>query len=273
SKKSNSKNTGYYQRVAKALDIYFKHKQITQISYQDCEDFQLHLLNNKRLNKKTINNYTCYASRMFDYAIKIGLISQNPFKLLSSFKISKDQKSPKDNFSMDELVKIFKTDKKELKDYMAFALHTGLRLSEIWSLDESSVSERDGIKFIKVQTAKQKGGDVKFRELPIHKNIYRLSDMKWLTKIKRGKSDCNYFGKRLNKHIHAVLPDSNVSFHRLRANFASAIKNYSLENGFTDVTSVLLGHATDLATDVYAKDISLKAKLKAMNGLNIFSNL
>lgn len=55
---------------------------------------------------------------------------------------------------MDELVKIFKTDKKKLRYYMAFALHTGLRLSEIWSLDKSSVSERDGIKFIKVQTAK-----------------------------------------------------------------------------------------------------------------------
>ena len=54
SKKSNSKNGGYSQRVAKVLDIYFKHKQITQISYQDCEDFQLHLLNNKKLNKKTI---------------------------------------------------------------------------------------------------------------------------------------------------------------------------------------------------------------------------
>ena len=137
---------------------------------------------------------------MFDYAIKIGLISQNPFKLLSSFKISKDQKSPKDNFSMDELVKIFKTDKKELKDYMAFALHTGLRLSEIWSLDESSVSERDGIKFIKVQTAKQKGEDIKFRELPLRKNIYRLSDMKWPMQIKRGKIGCNYLEK-LNKHI------------------------------------------------------------------------
>ena len=66
---------------------------------------------------------------------------------------------------------------------------------------------------------------------------------------------------------------SNVSFHRLRANFASAIKNYSLENGFMDVTSVLLGHTTDLAMDIYGKGISLKAKLKAMNGLNIFSNL
>jgi site-specific recombinase, phage integrase family len=156
---------------------------------------------------------------------------------------------------------------------MAFALYTELRLSEIWSLDESSVSERDGIKFIKVQTAKQKGGDVKFRELLIHKNIYRLSDMKWLTKIKKGKMGCNYLGKRLNKHIYAVLLGSNVSFHRLRANFASAIKNYSLENGFTDVTLVLLEHTTYLATDIYGKGILLKAKLKAMNGLNIFSNL
>ena len=78
---------------------------------------------------------------------------------------------------------------------MAFALHTWLRLSEIWSLNENSIGERDGIKFIKVQTAKQKGGDVKFRELPIHKNIYRLSDMKWLAKIKNGKSNCNYLGK------------------------------------------------------------------------------
>lgn len=154
SKKSNSKNGGYYQRVARTLDVYFRRKTLSQISYQDCEDFQLHLLNNKKLNKKTINNYTCYTSRMFDYAIKIGLISQNPFKILSSFKISKGQKLPKDNFSMDKLANIFKTNKKELKDYMAFALHTGLRLSEIWSLDESSVSERDGIKFIKVQTAK-----------------------------------------------------------------------------------------------------------------------
>ena len=101
---------------------------------------------------------------------------------------------------MDELVKIFKTDKKELKYYMAFALHTDLRLSEIWSLDESSVSELDGIKFIKVQTAKQKGEDIKFRELPIHKNIECLSDMKWLTKIKRGKMGCNVWEK-LNKHI------------------------------------------------------------------------
>ena len=78
---------------------------------------------------------------------------------------------------------------------MAFVLHTGLRLSEIWSLDKNSVGELDGIKFIKVQTAKQKGEDIKFRELLIHKNIECLSDMKWLTKIKRGKMGCNCLEK------------------------------------------------------------------------------
>jgi hypothetical protein len=36
SKKSNGKNGGYYQRVGRSLDVYFRHKQITQISYQDC---------------------------------------------------------------------------------------------------------------------------------------------------------------------------------------------------------------------------------------------
>ena len=54
SKKSNSKNGGYYQKVGRSIDVYFRRKTLSQISYQDCEDFQLHLLNNKKLNKKTI---------------------------------------------------------------------------------------------------------------------------------------------------------------------------------------------------------------------------
>jgi len=40
SKKSNSKNGGYYQRVARTLDVYFRRKTLSQISYQDREDFQ-----------------------------------------------------------------------------------------------------------------------------------------------------------------------------------------------------------------------------------------
>lgn len=45
-----------------------------------------------------------------------------------------------------------------------FALHTGLRLNEIWQLDSKSVGEEDGIKFINVKTAKQKGGVSKYRK-------------------------------------------------------------------------------------------------------------
>jgi len=47
---------------------------------------------------------------------------------------------------------------------MMFALHTGLRLNEIWQLDSKSVGEEDGIKFINVKTAKQKGGVSKYRK-------------------------------------------------------------------------------------------------------------
>ncbi|WXG59238.1 hypothetical protein VB002_08595 [Campylobacter concisus] len=44
---------------------------------------------------------------------------------------------------------IFDTKRLDLQNYMMFALHTGLRLNEIWQLDSKSVGEEDGIKFYK----------------------------------------------------------------------------------------------------------------------------
>lgn len=42
---------------------------------------------------------------------------------------------------------IFDTKRLDLRNYMMFALHTGLRLNEIWQLDSKNVGEEDGIKF------------------------------------------------------------------------------------------------------------------------------
>ena len=154
--KSSDKTKGYYIKTGKLLDEFFKDHQGKEFSYNDAENFQTTLAN-KKLNKKTINNYTSYSKRLFNYAI-------NPFKMLTSFKISADEKSPKDNFSLDELKIVFDTKRLDLRNYMMFALHTGLRLNEIWQLDSKSIGEEDGIKFINVKTAKQKGANIgKFR--------------------------------------------------------------------------------------------------------------
>lgn len=265
--KSSDKTKGYYIKTGKLLDEFFKDHQGKEFSYNDAENFQTTLAS-KKLNKKTINNYTSYSKRLFDYAIKMGKLTTNPFKMLTSFKISADEKSPKDNFSLDELKIVFDTQRKDLRDYMMFALYTGLRLNEIWQLNSDNVGEQDGIKFINVKTAKQKGGVSKYRQIPLHKNIEHLADLKWLEQIKKGKDSSDYFGKRLNRHIHKSIPSANVSFHRLRGNFAKAIKDYCLENSLADLTSVLLGHSTDLATDTYAKGVSLKAKKEALKGLD-----
>lgn len=267
--KSSDKTKGYYVKTGKLLDEFFKDHQGKDFSYGDAENFQTTLAS-KKLNKKTINNYTSYSKRLFDYAIKMGKLTTNPFKMLTSFKITSDEKSPKDNFTLDELKIVFDTRRKDLRDYMMFALHTGLRLNEIWQLNSDNVGEQDGIKFINVKTAKQKGGVSKYRQIPLHKNIEHLGDLKWLEQIKKGKESSDYFGKRLNRHIHKSIPSANVSFHRLRGNFAKAIKDYCLENSLADLTSVLLGHSTDLATDTYAKGVSLKAKKEALKGLDIF---
>ena len=264
--KSSDKTKGYYIKTGKLLDEFFKN-HLGEFKYSDAEGFQVSLLN-KNLNKKTINNYTSYSKRLFNYGIKIGKLTVNPFKMLTSFKITSDEKSPKDNFTLDELKIVFDTRRKDLRDYMMFALHTGLRLNEIWQLDSDNVGEQDGIKFINVKTAKQKGGVSKYRQIPLHKNIEHLADLKWLEQIKKGKESSDYFGKRLNRHIHKSIPSANVSFHRLRGNFAKAIKDYCLENSLADLTSVLLGHSIDLATDTYAKGVSLKAKKEALKGLD-----
>ena len=270
--KSSNKTKGYYVKTGKLLDEFFKEHQGKEFSYGDAENFQTTLAN-KKLNKKTINNYTSYSKRLFDYAIKMGKLTTNPFKMLTSFKISADEKSPKDNFSLDELKIVFATKRLDLRNYMMFALHTGLRLNEIWQLDSDNVGEQDGIKFINVRTAKQRGGVKKYRQIPLHENIEYLSDLKWLENIKSSKVNSDYFSKRLNSHIHKCIPLANVTFHRLRGNFAKAIKDYCLENSLTDLTSVLLGHSADLATDTYAKEISLKAKQNSMIGLKIFKFL
>ena len=173
--KSSNKTKGYYVKTGKLLDEFFKDHQGKEFSYSDAENFQTTLAS-KKLNKKTINNYTSYSKRLFDYAIKMGKLTTNPFKVLTSFKISADEKSPKDNFSLDELKIVFATKRLDLRNYMMFALHTGLRLNEIWQLDSKSVGEEDGIKFINVKTAKQKGGVSKYRQIPLHKNIEYLGD-------------------------------------------------------------------------------------------------
>ena len=223
--KSSDKTKGYYIKTGKLLDEFFKGHQGKEFSYSDAENFQTTLAN-KKLNKKTINNYTSYSKRLFDYAIKMGKLTTNPFKMLTSFKISADEKSPKDNFSLDELKIVFATKRLDLRNYMMFALHTGLRLNEIWQLDSDNVGEQDGIKFINVRTAKQRGGVKKYRQIPLHENIEYLSDLKWLENIKSSKVNSDYFSKRLNRHIHKCIPLANVTFHRLRGNFAKAIKDY-----------------------------------------------
>ena len=173
--KSSDKTKGYYVKTGKLLDEFFKDHQGKDFSYNDAENFQTTLAS-KKLNKKTINNYTSYSKRLFDYAIKMGKLTTNPFKMLTSFKISADEKSPKDNFSLDELKIVFDTKRLDLRNYMMFALHTGLRLNEIWQLNSKNVGEEDGIKFINVKTAKQKGGVSKYRQIPLHKNIEYLTD-------------------------------------------------------------------------------------------------
>ena len=62
--KSSDKTKGYYIKTGKLLDEFFKDHQGKEFIYSDAENFQTTLAS-KKLNKKTINNYTSYSKRLF----------------------------------------------------------------------------------------------------------------------------------------------------------------------------------------------------------------
>lgn len=86
--KSSDKTKGYYVKTGKILDEFFKNKDMSQLNYSSAENFQSHLLKTQKLHKKTVNNYISYSKRLFDYAIRINEVASNPFKTLTSFKIT-----------------------------------------------------------------------------------------------------------------------------------------------------------------------------------------
>ncbi|WP_075531416.1 phage integrase SAM-like domain-containing protein [Campylobacter geochelonis] len=124
--KNSDKTKGYYKKTAKLFDAFLR----TKISYKECEDFQTELFSHKKLNPKTVNNYASYAKRLFDYAMKLGLLEQNHFRLLTSFKISKKDRAPKDNFTHDEFKLISGTKNNKFRNFILLPCTQSLELAK-----------------------------------------------------------------------------------------------------------------------------------------------
>lgn len=117
--------------------------EIKKITYRQIQKFILSLANegvNQRtgqgLSTKTQKHYICFISCVMKYAIKCGIIINNPCQNIS---VVKTEKKEKDIYSLDELKSILsKIDEQapiEYKTYLTLSVYLGLRRGEVLGLE------------------------------------------------------------------------------------------------------------------------------------------
>ena len=132
-----------YQRILNRYWIPdFGNKQIHMITYEDIMDCILDL----EIQPKTLNNYLVPLRGVFDLAIKLRLITDNPMILIQNRKIQVDLPDPFTKDGMNRLLDWLQTNKTDKESlyywYYLFMFWTGLRPSEAFALSrEKSVTK------------------------------------------------------------------------------------------------------------------------------------
>ena len=226
-----------YRLAINRLKNFLDEKRIglANVERDDARGFQKYIAD--QISKDRSNNTIGYLSKFFEYLECRGIINKNPFSKNMVMRYIVNKYNKKRNFKDDEFINIFSGKykiEKELLDYMRFILHTGLRMEEFMRLDEDSFFEKDGIKLIRVKSAKQKFGNSSEDEVVLHKNIHDLANYDWIDNIKRICKTKNALEHRVNRAIDKVINSKDVSAHRLRGNFVQIIREYDARKGISE---------------------------------------
>lgn len=186
-------------------------------------------------------------------AIVWGYLAENPFKGIKLPKIA--TKHPV--FITEKELKLITKNIREqnIKNIVAVAFYTGMRLSEILNLRYKAVNLSSGI--IKVQnndhfTTKNKHK----RSIPIHNNLHSILINNEKAKMQRyvfSKNgvlyNADFVSKIFKKAVHDAGPPDEIHFHSLRHNFAS---NLVMKGVSLYVVKELLGHESITTTQIYS---------------------
>lgn len=203
----------------------------------------------------------------FNKAILWNYISVNPFSKIKPPKVKKS--FPVFINEVDLQIILDNTKEQLFKDLFLFAFHTGMRESEILSLEWSSINLRDKIIIVsntKTFTTKSK----KERIIPINKRVYEILLSRLpaedqfnifskksknslpeyvFSRIKGIKLNLDFVSKKFKKTIRKANLNDSFHFHSLRHSFASGLvqKGVSLL-----IVKELLGHSDLRVTQIYS---------------------
>lgn len=132
---------GYQRMLNKYWLPALAEQEIQDIGYETLMECILEL----DVSNKTINNSLTPLRGVFDLAMKLGYIKDNPMALIQNKKIQTELPDPFNKEEMNKLLNWLKTNKKDKEElyywYYLFMFWTGLRPSEAFALRWSDVSD------------------------------------------------------------------------------------------------------------------------------------
>jgi integrase len=206
-----------------------------------------------KASEHTMRKYFVTLSSAFERARRWGYVAKNPFKEVEKPKTKELQPA---HFSKVEFYQLIATiEDNELKGLCIVAVSTGLRMSELISLEWTSVD------FVRKVITVQNSEDFttksrKNRVIPMNESIWRLLALRKETAICElvfheggRKYDRIRLSKSFKRCVIAAGLDDKLHFHSLRHTFATWLVQNGV--GIYEVQK-LMGHSTIAVTQVYA---------------------
>jgi integrase len=252
------------QMLSHLCEFFGRETSLTEVTPMRIEDYKLG--RRSKIADSTVNRELALLKRMFNLAINWDLyLGLNPVRKVKFFREFNNRLRI---LSHDEQEKLVQNAIPYLQDLIRFALNTGLRVGEIFSLKWSHVDLQRGILSVfasKTQT---------IREIPINSETRRVLEAWKLNQ----KNEIVFYNPQTGKPFVDLKTGfalacenagiSDVTWHTLRHTFASRLVNSGV-----DIVTVkeLLGHSNISVTMRYAHT-NIESKRAAVERLDGFGD-
>ena len=222
--------------------------------------------------KKTIGSTT---QRMFvnrfgsimENAVRDGLVSQNPFKLLDKKEKPQKKSGEKEFLTIDELKRVMATPCRYpiVKSAFLFCCFTGLRFSDMRTLEWKHIHESADGKNLYIEKKQVKTGNTVV--VPLSEEA-----LKWMPEQQNGENLVFHELQITQTTVEVILKEwmkdaginKHITYHTSRHTAATMWLTLGAN---LYVVSKLLGHRSIKVTEVYAKIVD-QTKIDTMNLVN-----
>lgn len=254
---SNHTVAAYNKDLGQFLEyLTLQEQQVSSVAHFHIRSWVVELMD-QGFDPRSINRKISCLRSLYKFLLREKLIAVNPMTFVQAPKVPRRLPVVVEEHKVNELLdsSLFSDDFPGLRDRVVVELlfGTGIRLSELLSLDESDIDRYE-------RTVRVCGKRNKERLIPLNSTLLKLlerylNEKKHVsaraTLIVTDKGEPSYtkhIYRIVNKYLSSVSTQAKKSPHVLRHTFATSLMNRGAD---LNAIKELLGHASLAATQVY----------------------